>query len=144
MSSEGLEVIGRLGVEQLADAGWAPAAVGGLTMGADPVAYAIAIASRNAPPVMDAFSVRKTEKQHGTGRRIEGCFDPGAPVVIVEDVITSGGSALTAAEAVREAGGEILGVLAVVDRLEGGREAILDSGIEVAVLTTIRDLGVET
>lgn len=142
MSSEGLDVIGRLGVRRMAQRGWAPAAVGGLTMGADPVAYAIALASRNAPPVIDGFSVRKAEKKHGTGRRIEGCFDPASPVVIVEDVITSGGSALTAAAAVQEAGGEVLGVLAVVDRLEGGREAISEAGFEVLALATIEDLGV--
>lgn len=106
------------------------------------MAYAIARASRDAPPTVDAFSVRKEAKQHGAARRIEGCFRAGAPVVVVEDVITTGGSAITAVDAVREAGGLVSGVLAVVDREEGGRAAIERHGCPVATLVTARDLGV--
>jgi orotate phosphoribosyltransferase len=81
MSAEGLVLIGRLGLGALREAGWAPTSVGGLTMGADPVAYAIAAASVSAAPLVDAFSVRKEAKAHGTGRRVEGNFAAGDRVV---------------------------------------------------------------
>lgn len=137
MSAEGLALIGRLGVEAIRRAGWKPNGVGGLTMGADPVAYAIARASLDAPPALDAFSVRKAAKEHGTKRRIEGNFRPGAAVVVVEDVITSGGSALQAVEAIRAEGGTVVGILAVVDREQGGCEAIRAANLEVASITTV-------
>jgi len=142
MSAAGQRLIGRLGLEAIRALGWMPDAVGGLTMGADPVAFAIARASADAPPPIDAFSVRKAAKEHGTGRRIEGNFISGAAVVVIEDVITSGGSALQAVEAVQAEGGRVLGVLAVVDRMQGGRTAIEASGLSVAVITTIHDLGI--
>ena len=141
MSAEGLHLIGRLGVAAIRAQGWAPASVGGLTMGADPVAYAVALASRGAPPIIDAFSVRKEAKGHGTRRRVEGNFREGNGVVVVEDVITSGGSAIQAIAAVEEAGGKVLGVLAVVDREQGGRAALTGRGVAVAVLTTATELG---
>jgi orotate phosphoribosyltransferase len=144
MSAEGLALIGRLGLDALRAAGWAPRCVGGLTMGADPVAYAIAAASVPAPPVVDAFSVRKEAKTHGTGRRVEGNFRAGDAVVVVEDVITTGGSALKAIEAIRQEGGIILGVLAVVDREEGGRAALEAAGHVVVALTTSTRLGLTT
>lgn len=142
MSAAGLELVGELGLEAIRALRWPVELVGGLTMGADPVAFAIARASRAAPPAIDAFSVRKEPKQHGTARTIEGCFRVGAPVVVVEDVITTGASALKAAEAVRAAGGRVSGVLAVVDREEGGRAAIEQAACPVAVLVTARELGV--
>ena len=142
MSPDGLALIGPLGLAAVRGAGWAPDAVGGLTLGADPVAYAIAYASALAagaggPPAVRAFTVRKAAKAHGTGQRIEGPFRAGDRVVVVEDVITSGGSALQAIEAVREAGAVVAGVLAVVDREEGGREAIM-GGAGVPVLALAR------
>jgi orotate phosphoribosyltransferase len=141
MSAQGQQVIGRLGLAAIRQAGWRPEAVGGLTMGADPVAYAIASASTHAPPAIDAFSVRKAAKGHGAKRRIEGNFSPGMPVVVVEDVITSGQSARQAIDAVTAEGGKVVGVLSVVDRLQGGRELLESAGIVVVVLTTIHDLG---
>ncbi len=140
MSAEGQQLIGRLSLAAIRTAGWQPAAVGGLTMGADPVAYAIARESLDAPPLIQAFSVRKATKQHGTRRRIEGNFSTGDPVVIVEDVITSGRSAIEAIDAVIGAGGRILGVLAVVDREQGGRETLQAKGIKVVALTTTMEL----
>jgi orotate phosphoribosyltransferase len=128
MSAQGQVLIGPLGLEAIRNAGWQPRRVGGLTMGADPVSYAIAAASAYEEVPIDAFSVRKEAKQHGTGRVIEGNFEIGDAVVVIEDVITSGGSALRAVEAVRAAGGTVLGVLAVVDREAGGREAIEAAG----------------
>jgi orotate phosphoribosyltransferase len=143
MSAQGLALIGRIGLAAIRAAGWAPQAIGGLTLGADPVAYAIATASATNPPLLDAFSVRKEAKGHGTKRRIEGNFVPGQGVVVVEDVITSGGSALQAIRAIEEEGGRVLGVLAVVDREEGGRAAILAAGHEVVSLTTTTSLGLK-
>jgi orotate phosphoribosyltransferase len=141
MSARGLTLIGRLGLRALREAGWSVKAVGGLTMGADPVAYAIARASADAPPVIDAFSVRKIVKGHGTGRRIEGNLEPGDEVVIVEDVITSGASAQQAIENVESEGGKVRGILAVVDREEGGRQKLEALGFKVVVLTTVTHLG---
>ena len=141
MSAQGLALIGRTGLEAIRNAGWRPMAIGGLTMGADRVAYAVAAASLAGGDVIDAFSVRKEAKKHGTGRRIEGNFSPGLPVVVVEDVITSGRSAIQAIEAIRAEGGEVLGLLAVVDREEGGRAAIEALSINVVSLTTTTTLG---
>jgi orotate phosphoribosyltransferase len=111
-------------------------------MGADPVAYSVARASMLDGPTIDAFSVRKEPKRHGTGRRIEGNFTRGSRVVVIEDVITSGGSALDAIAAIREEGGEVLGVLALVDREAGGRERIEASGVAVVALVRAQELGV--
>ena len=141
MSAAGLELVGALGLKAIRAAKWKATCVGGLTMGADPVAYAIARASLSDSPVMDAFSVRKEAKDHGRGRQIEGCFTAGASVVVVEDTITSGKSALTAIEAVSRAGGKVVGVLAVIDRQEGGREAIESAGYAVRALVTSTELG---
>jgi orotate phosphoribosyltransferase len=142
MSAEGLALIGRLGWQAIRARGWRPGAVGGLTLGADPVAYAIAAASWGSDLVMDGFSVRKEAKEHGAGRLVEGNFAPGRPVVVIEDVITSGGSAQKAIDAVEAGGGKVLGILAVVDREEGGRQALEARGREVVVLMTAKELGV--
>lgn len=136
MSAAGMVLVGRAGLAAITARGWAATAVGGLTMGADPVAYAIAAASFGTDRVLDAFSVRKEPKAHGTRRRIEGNFPAGSPVIVIEDVITSGGSALQAVAAVRDEGGEVAGVLAVVDREQGGRSMIEAAGFEVVCLTT--------
>lgn len=142
MSAQGQVLVGRLGLQMIRDQGWKPAAVGGLTLGADPVAYAIARASADQPPLIEAFTVRKAAKEHGTGRLIEGNLNPGDNAVVVEDVLTSGMSALGAIRAVREYGGTVIGVLAVVDRLEGGARRIAEeAGIGLVVLTTTIDLG---
>ena len=143
MSGDGLAVIGGLGLDRLAVRGWTPRAVGGLTLGADPVAYALALTARRRGQLLDAFTVRKQPKDHGTGKRIEGCFAAGYPVVVVEDVLTTGGSAREAIGAVEHEGGHVLGVLAVVDRQEGGREAIEHAGYVVEVFLTAADLGLE-
>ena len=139
MSPEGQLLIGRTGLAALKGTGWTVDSVGGLTLGADPIAYAIAHASavaaeRGGGAMVRAFTVRKEAKQHGTGKLIEGPFQPGDHVVVVEDVITTGGSALKAVEAVRAAGGIVVGVLALVDREEGGREAIEATGLAVRAL----------
>ncbi len=141
MSAYGQELVGALGLSAIRAAGWEPHLVGGLTLGADPVAYAIARASRETPPEIDAFTVRKEEKAHGAMRRIEGCFRAAAAIVVVEDVVTTGRSALRAIEAVESASGRVLGVLAVLDREEGGREAIERAGFTLEVLVPLGALG---
>jgi len=143
MSAQGLELIGQLGLSTIREAGWSAGLVGGLTLGADPIAYAVALASISRPPQLDAFTVRKQPKSHGTRQRIEGCFSDNARVIVAEDVITTGGSALDAIGAVEAAGAKVAGVLAVVDREEGGRDAIEDGGYSVRVLVTLSDLGLD-
>ena len=145
MSPEGQLLIGRVGLAALRKTGWPVDSVGGLTLGADPISYAIAHASAleaeaGTGGMVRSFTVRKEAKQHGTGKLIEGPFQAGDKVVVVEDVITTGGSALKAVEAIRAAGGEILGVLALVDREEGGREALEAAGLNVISLATASDL----
>lgn len=140
MSPEGLAVIGPLALGVIRERGWTADAVGGLTLGADPIAYAIAMASVSAPPLVRAFTVRKEAKQHGTGRLIEGPIRESDRVVVIEDVITTGGSALRAAEAIQRAGHTILGILALVDREEGGRQVLEGRGFDVACLAGLPEL----
>mgnify|MGYP002787058436 CR=1 FL=1 len=136
MHPEGLTLIGPLALAAIEATEWRATAVGGLTLGADPVSYAIAYASALADRPLRAFTVRKEAKAHGTGKLIEGPFETGDRVVVIEDVITTGGSALKAIDAVRAHGGDVVGVLAVVDREEGGREAIEATGVPVRALVT--------
>ena len=140
MSPDGLALIGPLGLAALEEQGWSADAVGGLTLGADPVSYAIAYASAGRERPVRAFTVRKEAKTHGTGKLVEGPFRDGDRVVVIEDVITTGGSALRAVDAIRAAGGDVLGVLAVVDRQEGGREALQAAGLSVASLATAEQI----
>jgi orotate phosphoribosyltransferase len=137
MSPEGMLLIGQLGLAAIRSHGWKPDAVGGLTMGADPVSFSISHTSALQGDSIRAFSVRKEAKEHGTGNRIEGPFRSGDQVVVIEDVITTGKSALQAIDAIESAGGIIAGVLAVVDRQDGGREAISARGYEVFTLTNV-------
>ena len=140
MSPDGLATIGPLALAAMRDAGWVPDSVGGLTLGADPVSYAIAYASAYDRTPVRAFTVRKETKAHGTGKLIEGPFRAGDRVVVIEDVITTGGSALKAVGAIRNAGGLVLGVLAVVDREEGGREALNSAGLSVVALARVIEI----
>jgi len=139
MSPDGLALIGVLGLRALAGL-WDVDAIGGLTLGADPISYAIAMSSASTSKPIRAFTVRKEAKSHGTGRLVEGPFQSGDSVAIIEDVITTGGSALRAISAIHAAGGKVLGVLALVDREEGGREAIEDAGFPVHSLTRAQDI----
>jgi orotate phosphoribosyltransferase len=136
MSPEGLSVIGRLGLSTLRQTGWAIDAIGGLTLGADPISYAISYASAESDHPLRAFTVRKETKAHGTGKLIEGPFTEGDHVAVIEDVITTGGSALRAIEAVRAVHGTVEGVLALVDREEGGRQAIESAGVSIISLVS--------
>lgn len=140
MSPEGLALIGPLAIQIFKSARWELDAVGGLTLGADPIAYAISYASNLTPPLLRAFTIRKEPKTHGTSKLIEGAFQQGDRVVVVEDVITTGQSALKAIDAVAAAGAQIAGVFALVDREEGGRDAIENAGYEVISVTRRQEL----
>jgi len=140
MSPEGLALIGPLAIEAVKSAGWMLDAVGGLTLGADPIAYSMSYASNSIPPPLRAFSVRKEAKTHGTRRLIEGPFQHGDRVAIIEDVITTGASALRAIDAIRSGGGIIKGVLALIDREVGGHEIIEKAGYSMISLIQIREI----
>jgi orotate phosphoribosyltransferase len=140
MSPTGLSTIGPIGLAMIRERGWDADSVGGLTLGADPVSYAISYASAESAKPLRAFTVRKEAKAHGTGKLIEGPFETTDRVVVIEDVITTGGSALKAAEVIQAAGATILGILAVVDREEGGREAIEAAGFEVASIARVSEI----
>ena len=140
MSGLGQLLIGRVGLDALDAADWAPGCVGGLTLGADPVAYALAHAAVREGRELDAFTVRKEAKGHGTGRRIEGGFRRDAEVVVIEDVVTTGDSALRAIQVVEEGGGRVMGVLTVVDREESGRDRLERAGYPLVALFTVSEL----
>ncbi len=118
-----------------------PDAVGGMAIGADPITAAIITVAGAQGKHLRGFIVRKEAKQHGTGKDVEGPVEAGQRVVIVEDVITTGGSALAAAEKARVAGLHVVGVLGIIDRLEGGKEAFAAAGLELRTLLTIKDFG---
>jgi orotate phosphoribosyltransferase len=140
MSPEGLSLIGRVALSRLRDSGWPVDSVGGLTLGADPISYAISYASASSSRPLRAFTVRKEAKAHGTGKTIEGPFKSADRVAVIEDVITTGGSALRAIEAVRAESGTVSGVLALVDREEGGRQAIEAVGIPVISIVAASEI----
>ncbi|TCO64839.1 orotate phosphoribosyltransferase [Actinocrispum wychmicini] len=120
---------------------WDYVAAGGLTLGADPVACAMMHAAAAAGEVLDTFVVRKAAKEHGMQRRIEGIEVAGQRVLAVEDTSTTGGSVLTAVQALREAGADVVGVATVVDRATGAREAIEAEGLRYRSLLGLADLG---
>ena len=114
LHARGAQLTGQVFLEQIREQEWKPAAIGGLTMGADPIVVAVAVTSGT----IHGFLVRKSEKQHGTGRRVEGFAEKGARVVIVDDVCTTGSSTVQAIEAAREFGFEVIGVMCLVERQE--------------------------
>jgi orotate phosphoribosyltransferase len=121
LDAKGSRLTGEVFLEEIQRRGWKPRAIGGLTMGADPIVVAVSVVSGE----VDGFLVRKSEKQHGTGQRIEGFRELGARVVIVDDVCTTGASTVQAIEAAREFGFEIVGVMCLVERQEAcGRPSV--------------------
>src|ERR1700675_2298589 len=114
LAAKGSRLAGEVFSDEMLQRGWKPRAIGGLTMGADPIVVAVAVVSGE----LDGFLVRKTEKQHGTGQRIEGFREKGARVVIVDDVCTTGASTVQAIEAAREFGFQVVGVICLVEREE--------------------------
>lgn len=115
-------------------------AVGGLTMGADAIVTSVVYASRQAARPIPGFVVRKEAKGHGTQKWVEGVLPPNARVAIVDDVITSGQSALRAVEAVKSAGGSVVVVVTLVDREEGGRERIEAEGLDFRPVCTLSEI----
>jgi orotate phosphoribosyltransferase len=140
MSPDGLALIGPLGLLAIEGAGWEVESIGGLTLGADPIACAVSYASASTSRPLRAFTVRKEPKAHGAGKLIEGPFRAGDHVVVIEDTITTGGSARKAIDAVRAGGGLVVGVLALVDREEGGRESLESDGIEVVSMVRASEI----
>ncbi|WP_153556057.1 orotate phosphoribosyltransferase [Roseimaritima sediminicola] len=130
-------------LKQMDENGPLPDAVGGMAIGADPITAAIVTVAGQRDLPLRGFMVRKEPKDHGTGRQVEGPVKAGQRVVIVEDVITSGGSALKAVDAAEAFGLKVIGVLGIIDRLAGGQEAFAQRGIQLQTLFTIRDFGIE-
>src|ERR1700726_4753957 len=121
LDAKGARLTGEVFTDEIRQRGWKPQAIGGLTMGADPIVTAVSVVSGE----LNGFLVRKAEKQHGTGQRIEGFHEKGARVVIVDDVCTTGASTVQAIEAATEFGFEIVGVMCLVEREESqGRPAV--------------------
>ncbi len=140
---KGANVIAAGMIDVIQSLGDLPDAVGGMAIGADPITASIITLAGQRDLPMKGFMVRKEPKGHGTGKQVEGPVEPGQRVVIVEDVITSGGSALKAVDAAREFGLEVDCVVAIIDRLAGGEEAFKAKGLPLHTLTTIRDFGIE-
>ena len=137
LDHEAAPLVGEVMLDLLSD--WDYEAVGGLTLGADPVATAMMHVAAQRGKKLDSFVVRKAEKAHGLQRRIEGPDVAGKRVVAVEDTSTTGGSVLTAVEALKEAGAIIVGVAVIVER--GATQAILDAGYEYRTAFSLTDLG---
>ena len=131
------------GMLEVIQAAGLPDAVGGMAIGADPITASIVTLAGQRDLPLKGFMVRKEPKGHGTGKQVEGPVTPGQRVVIVEDVITSGGSALKAVDAAQEFGLIVERVVAIIDRLAGGEEAFRAKGLELVTLSTIRDFGIE-
>lgn len=139
LHAQAAPLVGRVMLDLVCD--WDFDAVGGLTMGADPVAVAMLHAASASGRALDAFVVRKEGKAHGLQRRIEGPDVAGRRVLAVEDTSTTGGSVMTAVEALREAGAEVVGVAVIVDRATGAREVIEAAGLPYRSALGLADLG---
>jgi orotate phosphoribosyltransferase len=138
---EAAVLVGKVMLDLLVENSLSPDAVGGLTMGADPVATAMLHQASSRDMNLDAFVVRKEAKKHGMARQVEGPDISGRKVVILEDTSTTGGSPLTAAKAAEEAGAEVLGIATVVDRDTGARAAIESAGYAYYSALSLSDLG---
>ena len=139
LDAEAAPLVGRVMLDLTRD--WEYDAVGGLTLGADPVATAMLHAAAAQGRRLDAFVVRKAEKAHGLQRRIEGPDVAGRRVLAVEDTSTTGGSVLTAVDALREAGADVIGVAVIVDRSTGARQRVEEAGCDYRFAIGLDDLG---
>src|SRR5882762_4947034 len=139
LHAQGAELTGRVFLDLFRQQGWQPGAVGGLTMGADPIVVATAVISAQVGTPIHGFLVRKSEKAHGMGRRIEGFQQKGARVVIVDDVCTTGGSTIQAIEAAREFGFDVVGAACLVEREEAeGRPAVAQAAAPAPFLSIFK------
>jgi len=143
LEARGSMLVGRAILERLRALGPLPDAVGGMSIGADPITSAVVTMAGVEGLPLKGFLVRKEPKDHGTKRYVEGPVEPGQRVVIVEDVVTTAGSSLVAIDRARDFGLVVERVVVVIDRLAGGREALAARGIPLEALVTIRDLGIE-
>ena len=143
LDAHGAMLVGRAILERLRSLGTLPAAVGGMSIGADPITSAVVTMAGVEGLALKGFMVRKEPKDHGTKKYIEGPVAPGQRVVIVEDVTTTGGSSLLAIDRVHEFGLVVERVVTVIDRLAGAKDAFAARGIPLESLVTIRDLGIE-
>ena len=134
LDAQGARLTGEVFIEEMRARGWTPQAIGGLTMGADPIVVSASIA---ASGTLHGFLVRKAEKQHGTGQRIEGFREKGAKVVIVDDVCTTGSSTVQAIEAAREFGFDVVGVICLVEREEAKGRPNVEKAAAPAKFVTI-------
>jgi orotate phosphoribosyltransferase len=141
LDSRGAKLIGAGMLELLAAD--MPPLVGGMAIGADPITAAILTLAGVEGVPLRGVMVRKEAKQHGTGKFVEGPYAAGEELVIVEDVVTTGGSSLLAIERAEAVGLKVRRVVAIVDRLEGGQEAFAARGYELTTLVTVRDFGIE-
>ncbi len=141
LDGEGARLVAEGILDLLADR--MPDAVGGMAIGADPITAAVITMSAVRGMPIRGFMVRKESKGHGTNQYVEGPVKPGDTVVIVEDVVTTGGSSLKAIERVEAFGMKVRGVIAIIDRMEGGRQAFESRGYLLQSLLTIRDFGIE-
>jgi len=137
LDARGAQLTGQVFVEEIHQRGWKAEAIGGLTMGADPIVVAVSVTSGE----LSGFLVRKAEKQHGTGQRIEGFRRKGAKVIIVDDVCTTGSSTVQAIEAAREFGFEVMGVMCLVEREEAGGRPTVEKAASPAPFVTIFKAG---
>ena len=143
LDAHGAMLVGRAILERLRSLGTLPAAVGGMSIGADPITSAVITMAGVEGLPLKGFMVRKEPKDHGTKKYVEGPVEPGQRVVIVEDVTTTGGSSLLAIDRVHEFGLVVERVVTVIDRLAGAKDAFAARGIPIESLVTIRDLGIE-
>jgi orotate phosphoribosyltransferase len=140
MSAHGQLLIGEVAWELIRESGLEPTHVGGLTLGADPIAYAIAHRSAIEGAAIDAFTVRKQAKEHGTGQLIEGGLPVDGRAMMIEDTMTTGRSTMKAVEAVRAHGTEIVGVLTIVDRSNGADAIFRAEGLPLLSIFTGSEL----
>ena len=141
LDAQGAKLIGAGMLELISDS--LPPLVGGMAIGADPITASILTLAGTQDLPLRGIMVRKEAKAHGTGKFVEGPFNEGEEVVIVEDVVTTGGSSLLAIERCEAVGLKVNRVLAIIDRMEGGREAFADKGYELTTLFTVRDFGID-
>ena len=141
LNAEGLRLVSEGLIDLLADVEFE--AIGGMSIGADPIIGGVLTIAAERGRSLDGFLVRKEPKGHGTGQYIEGPVEPGTPVVVVDDVVTTGGSSLDAVDRIEEHGCRVVQVVGIVDRLEGGAAAFAERGLPFRALLTIVDFGID-